>query len=1143
MHQQQWTVINFVNVSNLELSDLKIQDCGITISNSTSGSGIYSTWGVKAAVYITSSVDINMWGVDILNSSGTGMLVLNSGGNVSMSLCSFKGNRLDLDGDHLYAGGGGLHIAFNSAAGSLSNYATFEIEMCNFDSNRASVPNVDSNGYARDKSLQFYGRGGGLFLAVRSNSSVSVRSCTFFNNTAVWGGGIAVFVLNRVRNTNVLFFNCTMASNRSPKFGGGGALVQYWTGFREVMKRNLILFENCLFSKNVAVLGGGLELIGGLLGPANETYIHFSDCTFSENRASFSAAVDVTQINQTSFKSTLAIEFTQCEFVGNLVIDEVEPLRGNYAIQVRSGIAAFTVLYLDVRFSRMVRFENNTGTALYVIAGVVTFQDQIEARFVNNSGHSGGAIALMVSALMFVKADSSLYFIRNKATGRGGAIFALNIGLHDLHKLVVTTCFIGQCGDFRDTVNFYFSGNEAGISGNSGNAIFSDNLEACYTLCNWPMKFSKESINNSINNLFSCFGNMHFCDGCQQPDCFHDCNSQPMGQIGGPAYRFETAADNTPIYAFPGLEFNLSVTVYDILDNTVNRSHYVAHLDDQLTAVHEGFEPEYKYVSNNRLQIDSAPYTNTTLVLHKMGLLDFNLRLHVVMKACPPGYSLNSINRCACVDEHEGSWYKGVLCNKRASVIHGKWIGYIGSEQPENLYTSICPSGYCYYNTTKTLFSSSYELPFNSSKLNEFLCSPTRQGRVCGECVPNTAVYYHSPQFRCRTDSDADCRLGWLWYILSELVPITAVYVVVMVLNISFTSGSVKGFIFFAQVIETLDINANGINGLNPTEKWLKIANDAHYFIYNAFNLEFFSTESLAFCLWRGTGTLDVLIVKYATMTYAFLLVLVTVLIFNRFQLCCKRAFSDKSYVIHGLSAFLITCYVQCMRVSFQILLPTHLSGLSTSYKRYSIVFYSGHLDFWKGRHLLYAIPALVCTVFIVILPPVALLIYPLYFKLFSICGIAESKAVKCLSLPFDKSKPFFDSFQSCYKNDFRFVAGLYFVYRITILLSYALSVGHNVFYLAVGMQLIVMTLLHCIMQPNRCNQHNLLDVLIFSNLSAKWTEPLPVWDKLSAQPLVKVEHESGRSYTANADFPPSSRRLGLHVHQSGQGSKRSCGA
>ena len=173
------------------------------------------------------------------------------------------------------------------------------------------------------------------------------------------------------------------------------------------------------------------------------------------------------------------------------------------------------------------------------------------------------------------------------------------------------------------------------------------------------------------------------------------------------------------------------------------------------------------------------------------------------------------------------------------------------------------------------------------------------------------------------------------------------------------------------------------------------------------------------------------------------------------------------------------------MRVSFRVLLPTHVYGLNNSESHYSIVYHSGHLDYFKGRHLFYAIPALFCTVFMILLPPLALLFYPHYLKLFALCGWAESRPVKWLSVPFVKGKHFFDSFQSSYKNNFRFVAGLFFVYRLMILVSYIMSVGYDMFYLIIAVQLLVMILLHFLMQPHQNQTHNILDVLIFTNLSA----------------------------------------------------------
>ena len=1055
----------FKNIVYLEMRNLVIYRCGLVAdSTSTNVTAHGNTWKIKSSVYISTLCDIVISDIAVVDSEGVGIVVVDSD-RLTISNCSFKSNKISSNKIDVYPGGGGLHIEFNTCK---ERSYVYHIEECRFDDNIASVPLVNMTSFVKDGTIQHYGRGGGLFFAASENSGsiyFHVHNCTFKNNEAVWGGGF-FFNFKQVQNIIVTVSDCVIDGNRSPMFGGGGALVQYLTGSSEIEINDSILFERCVFKRNTALFSGGLQFLGGLIGPVNGTVdIGLVNCEFLMNSANASAAVDITNIKHTVSNSPLSITFTDCCFVDNMVIDRVKPIENSSALQVESGTGTFVVLYHNVTFSEKVVFENNKGTALYIIAGFIRFESRIEARFVNNIGHNGGAIALMVSSMMYVNPNSYFHFIGNRAVNKGGAIFALNIGLHKLHRLVVTTCFIGECSACKNNVNLYFFGNKAG---NSENVIFSDNLSACHALCDHTIE---ELLGESVSPL-SCFGNMY---SCNTSNCSATMPLQEF-QVRGPASEYRIS-DNLPTSVIPGHKFQLPLDVYDFVGNKIDGSYYVAELGGQLNESNL----EHSYINNSTIEINGHSRSNTTLVLHRVGFYSFQLKLNLSISACPPGFKLID-EHCMCSSQNMNVFYSGVLCNERAEIIHGIWIGYQDSYYtPDNLYTSLCPTGFCTYNTSVSSYS--YVLPLDSAELEYFICGGARRGRACGECATNNSVYFHSPRFSCR--SDTACKHGWLWYILSELFPITVVYIIVVVFNISFTSGSANAFIFFSQVIDTLEVNANGINGLSPSNDWIQHAHTAYSFIYKSFNLEFFGIESLSFCLWEGAGTLDILIMKYVTVTYAFLLVVVTVFILNRFRLCCRCPASERSHIIHGLSAFLITCYVQCMRVSFRILLPTHVTGLNSSRQSYSIVFYSGHLDYLQGRHLYYAIPAFVCVVFIVIVLPMALVLYPLYLRLFSLCGLAESKAVLLLSIPFEKAKPLFDSFQSSYKDNFRFVAGLFFIYRLGILLSYALSIGFAIFYLSVGIQFAIMMLLHFLMQPHRIHYHNVLDVLIFANLSA----------------------------------------------------------
>lgn len=665
----------------------------------------------------------------------------------------------------------------------MCNDSKYEIEGCTFEANNASIPDPKRTAYMN--LIQPYSRGGGLFYMVTGKAvgnALFVRNCTFESNEAIWGGGIGIFINGHVIYSNVIeIFNCTLEGNRSPNYGGGGLLLQYQTN---QTFHNLIHFHNCSFSRNEAVFGGGVQFIGEELNMTRETLIHFENCDFFENRANASAAVDITKLSR-SLSAGLNILFTSCNFTGNTVIDDSMPLQNNnMAFQVHSGIATFSVLYLDVTFNKSVSFCGNTGSALYVIAGDVHFERGTVSKFVNNSGYYGGAMVLVASSMMHIRPNSSFYFVGNTAINEGGAIFAYGIGLHQLHDFMITSCFIAECDTCPGSVNFYFAGNKVGVSNDKSSTIFSNNLVGCRATCN------RSPVDN--DDIFSCFGNFHFCESCEEKEknCSNCSLSRAKDHSRGLARTFMTS-DSLPVPVFSGQDFNLSLEVYDDVGNSLNNSYYVAEIEDTNVAY---IDPDDRYISNGRVRVSSNVTSNATLILHRIDLSDFQLRLSLAILPCPPGYSLNDYNQCSCLGMNNSDLYNGILCKRNfAKISHSKWLGYTGDvNSPENLITSLCPVGFCSYNTSNYL--SSYKLPTNSADLETFVCNPTREGRVCGKCVPNASVYFHSPQLQCTPDSN--CNYGALFYILSELIPITVVYVIVMAFNISFTSGLASGFIF-----------------------------------------------------------------------------------------------------------------------------------------------------------------------------------------------------------------------------------------------------------------------------------------------------------------------------------------------------------
>ena len=302
----------------------------------------------------------------------------------------------------------------------------------------------------------------------------------------------------------------------------------------------------------------------------------------------------------------------------------------------------------------------------------------------------------------------------------------------------------------------------------------------------------------------------------------------------------------------------------------------------------------------------------------------------------------------------------------------------------------------------------------------------------------------------------------------------------VIFLDVTFTSGGISGFVFYMQALDALrlvnalwfeDIPYNFLRGL--------------LFIVHFFNLSFFSLENLSFCLLENATALDMIAFEYITLLYCLVLVLVTIGLITRCSIKLNVYYrldklqSSKSF-IHGLSSFLVLCYYQCTRINLRLLTYGRVCNSAR-------VFYNGEISYMQGEHLKYAFPAIVFLILITIIPRVLLLCYPLCYKLLSLCHLQESEVTKflCKCIPLEKYKPFFDSFQSCFKDEHRYFAGLYFFYRLLLLISHAFHDDLLNIYLIIEVLLILMLTMHacaCI-RPYKRKWHNFIDALLFSLL------------------------------------------------------------
>ena len=357
------------------------------------------------------------------------------------------------------------------------------------------------------------------------------------------------------------------------------------------------------------------------------------------------------------------------------------------------------------------------------------------------------------------------------------------------------------------------------------------------------------------------------------------------------------------------------------------------------------------------------------------------------------------------------------------------------------------------------------------------MCQNTRQGFLCGECNINTSVFFNSYHPKCQQNHN--CAFGPLFYIVCELLPISIVFIVIILADISLTSGVAYNAFFLAQIINTVSFVANGSSNFRPF----------YYidFVYGIVDLSF----KFQFCFWSGANALQMKAMKYVSLLYAMGLVVVTITVVNRCncarlsrRFCCR---ARQTSIVQGITAFLVICYSQCAQTSFQILTVARVLGIRSEEAK-KVVFYAGNISYFSPGHLPYAIPAIFILIVVVIPLPLILFFDPFLLKIEGLL-VQHHLLRSCLQWTQFKMKfkPFLDSFQGCFRDDARYFAGLFFFYRVVIyitLMSAKNTVQFNVVLEAI---LIIMLTVQATVQPFEKKFGN---VLLFMNTL---TQSMPI--------------------------------------------------
>ena len=1102
----------FVNVTQLHISGIRFVNCSQRRPSTSfirHGKGNYSSKPFPVGVYVWRCHHVFIHDI-VVGSDAVGLVMYETTGNVTISHSVFEGNNNLQNGT---AGGGGVNIEFpycppghfnDSECGNNINfltYASYTIQNCTFRNNTAhTINDLESQFILPNRSFhQAFGRGGGMAVYFSGNSSeitMNITHCLFDSNRAIYGAGLFAEFHDQAHNNTLTITHNTFTSNECYHFdsqqgaGGGGLRIAFlfYLEERSVMN-NKVTIANCEFDGNRAYFGGGLSFLSGLeqktSEPTNKLVI--SNCVWRNNYARLGSAAYFSAFNQVRIGTPPLVELASNHFENNSVdyVSQVQP----YTI-VGTGTVYCYNIPLELQDSNT--FTYNMGTGIVAVGTQVKFVSHSSAVFMGNVASNGGGIATYANGWITLNPNTTLEFQNNTATGRGGALYAEMTGENEI--LTSRDCFIRYSewwvGADKWNCSVNFDGNKANLEGND---IYMSSVYPCI----WGGSYGQA--NTSVEVRQRVF----------QWDHFHYTQTKNSIASGISNVTWEGSGHPFHVSIIPGQlhNFGKNVKFYNDLNKNTTAPLLVSTKGQGMVV-----PTDSAYTINTlRLWVKGDEEQKEVVQLQSIADPPIMFQLNVSTLPCPPGAWLTPIRddesskACECAHVDDTGHLIGITCTKgdHLFVVYrtkGYWVGYLKDYRNWPV-TASCPHYFC--NNNRAKFG---QIKLESEELANctHICAPNRTGDLCGQCTPGHGIELTSLSYRCVECSTPQWQ-AWIEWCVLQLVITTIVVGAILLFGLDVTGGKFASFVFFSQTLLSLNIHlcqcADDPRGKQTLQNY--------QLIYSIWSLRFrYIIPNFNICLKDTSNVIFTTTVEYVLAIYPFVLIIIVALLAkccksrcgphtdtrqrrtsrcNKLHTCLQSFYSfNGTFVIHGIATCFVITYCKLTFISLFILAPATINvphNVNDSNGVSSRVWYYGHWKYFEPPHLYYALVALVFLFVFVILPPIFLMSYPAFPRLVRKCNKHWGDNIERFYRKIGGEYIFhlLSIFQNHYKDNCRFFAGMWFVYRLALDANNAFN--QNIWSLfTVQIVLgVLFLLIHAIVQPYKENKYNIIDCCFFA--------------------------------------------------------------
>ena len=893
-----------------------------------------------------------------------------------------------------------------------------------------------------------------LLVKSYGSTEVIIRDSLFYHN------GNAEYEIQDVLNGSFLYFG--------PQYQPSQSILVKNTSFISNGIRSMLIHDTAVSSKiivegvnisnnrygaSVRMLGEGntnlLSVIssrfvcsgnGALLiqlGNNNNVKVH--NTTFADNIGS----ADIHGIALHITGGISLINISLCNFNDNI--------GGNSIVYVNVALEDyFPSIYCNVSITSSDFMKNKIGSPLQIANCFLNFYST--TLFKDNSARSGAAVYIALTSQITMHDGSTVQFINNTASLRGGAMYIDLTNCYD--RGIVFTNFTRY-----DAISFV--NNSAKLSGNS---IYFNIPVSCDVIRDHtktdsaayvPYKFNYTQRDNINGPAISTSPyQINLCSSAK-----HDSiNNTSKCVIKNDVMLGQSVYFDTAIYD----HFNAVAEATQFKVNCLNCGSKYRLLEIKILVQNRSRgRINMLSVSADRDLENGTNITFNILSNFSSEYNEISATLLLTLSSCNNGYLFSKISqRCECYSKDVYLYCEG----DSASIKLGYWFGVFSGKY----ILSLCNNNYCnFFTHRKETMNGFYNLP---EEIDD-QCSYHRTGVACGECSEGYTLAYNSPD--CISVDKCSPGMTVLVVVLTALYWVAIVAMLFGVsyyLNIRKVSlGYLYGMIYFYSIVDILLVtNLHKIDGVFYVTTILSS--------FAKLNPQFLGK----LCFAKNLNAIDQQFIHYCHIVPISIVVIGIYVIAK----CNDRAHSYVShFIVHVTCLVLLFSYTSVTSTSFLLLRAVKFDDIDGSY-----TYLSPHLKYYAEQHAVYASVAIFCVLLVTIGFPLLLVIEPLIMKVFALCS--NKKAWKKATLRikffikklncFVRIKLLLDQLQDCYKDQYRWFAAYYLICRLVIMLiTYFANDDYDNMIYYLQTTCVVITMTHIWIQPYKNDILNVMDAII----------------------------------------------------------------